>query len=110
LTYGLDDFALVGKTAGLMFGIDELSVQDHIENPVRAFDELRLGAELFFDPGRQTGGFGQVVSRHAVGDGDPHFYFPPFTSCGNFRGPGLPAALPAPGVMGLIPGETGLLL
>ena len=50
----------------------ELPVGGHVEDAVRALDELRLDAELLLDLGRQTDRPRQVVSGYAVGDLDFH--------------------------------------
>jgi len=51
---------------------DQLAVRGDVENPVVALDELGLRAERLLDLGRHTAGLRQVVSAHAVGDGDAH--------------------------------------
>jgi hypothetical protein len=64
---------VVGREAtGFVLGVDALAIDDDIEDAVLAADQARLGARLLPDSGRQTGGPGQVVSTHAVGDLDLH--------------------------------------
>jgi len=67
-----DDLALVGESPRVVLGEDDVTVHDHIEDAVVAPDELRLDAQLFGQPGPQTGGTGKVASTHAVDDGDLH--------------------------------------
>ena len=55
-----------------VFAEDQVTVDDDVEYPVRALDELGLDAVLAFDCLRQTGGLGQVVSHNAVFDADLH--------------------------------------
>ena len=70
--YSLDDLDGVREPALAVFREYQNAVGDDIEHAVGAFDQLRLRLELLRDLGRQTGGPGQVVSTHAVGDGDMH--------------------------------------
>ena len=56
----------------VVLGEDQVTVDNNVEYPVRALDELGLEAELAFDCLRQTGGLGQVVSHNAVFDADLH--------------------------------------
>jgi len=67
-----EDFVLFGETTCLMFREDELTVTDDVIDTARPLEESRNRAELRFDPGRQTGGPGAVVSTRAVGDRDVH--------------------------------------
>jgi len=62
------DFPLVGESAGDLLGEDRLSIQVHLKNSTRAFDQLRLDAETISEVVRQTGGSRMVVSNHAVFD------------------------------------------
>jgi len=64
----LKDLIVLGEPARPVLGEDEFSVHDDIEDSPAALDQLRLGIELFGDPGRQTGGLREVVSGYAVGD------------------------------------------
>ena len=68
----LDHLGVVREAAGLVLREDEVAVGDDVEDAAAAFDQLGLDTELALQPGLQTGGLGQVVSLHAVGDGDPH--------------------------------------
>jgi hypothetical protein len=52
--------------------VDQRAVDVDVEDPTRAGDQERFAAERVFELGRQTDGFGLVVSLHAVGDRDIH--------------------------------------
>ena len=67
-----DDLAGFRKPLLGVLGEDQLAVDDHVEDPVGALDELGLDAERLLDFGRQTGGPRQVLSTRAVGDRDCH--------------------------------------
>ena len=56
----------------VVFGEDQVTIDDDVKDPARAFDEVGLDAERAFDCLRQTGGLGQVVSHPAVLDADLH--------------------------------------
>lgn len=60
------------KTPDLVLREDASAVDFDVEDAVLALDEPGFDTELAANCGRQTGGLGQVVSRYAVGDGDPH--------------------------------------
>jgi hypothetical protein len=64
------------EAARLVLGEDLLSVDDDVEDPATAGNQLRLDSERLLQRGRQTGGRGQVVSTSAVGDDDVHEVFP----------------------------------
>ena len=51
---------------------NQITIDDDVKDPARAFDKFGLDAELAFDCFRQTGGLGQVVSHPAVLDADLH--------------------------------------
>jgi hypothetical protein len=70
-----------GEAAGLVLGIDQLPIRFDVEDSVGTLDELWIDAELFFDPGRQTGGLREVVSGDAVGDGHAHGRNSSVTDC-----------------------------
>ena len=53
-----------------MFGENHLSVHDDVEDPAAALDEFRFDTGVLLDRIRQTGGLRQVVSLHAIGDGN----------------------------------------
>ena len=67
-----DDLARFRKPLLGVLGEDQLAVDDHVEDPVGALDELGLDAERLLEFGRQTGGPRQVLSTRAVGDRDCH--------------------------------------
>ena len=67
-----EDFLVFGKAAALVFGEDEFTVGDDIENAVVAADEFGFDLQFLLQGGRQTGGLRQVVSTAAVFDRDLH--------------------------------------
>lgn len=69
----VDDLALIGKAAFVVFGEDTMVAGEDIEDPATAADQLGVVSKLRFDLGRQTGGPGQVVSDAAVMNDDLHF-------------------------------------
>jgi hypothetical protein len=70
---GADHLLRIGVPARLLLGEDEPPVGDDFEHAAPGFDELDLGVlESLFEPGRQPGGSGPVVSDGAVLDGDSH--------------------------------------
>lgn len=58
--------------SGLLLREDELAVEDDLELSAGTLDERGIEATRLLDLGRQTGGPGQVVSLHAVGDLELH--------------------------------------
>ena len=95
---------VLGEPTDLILGEDQFSVGGDIEDAAAAFDELGLDAVGLLDGLRQTGGFGEVVSLHAVLDADLHAHRPPvwrFASHYSGRGPSFhtPLAQVAPADM-----------
>jgi hypothetical protein len=81
---------MFGEAADLILGEDQLPVGGDIKDAAAAFDELGLDAVGLLDGFRQTGGFGKVVSLHAVLDADLHAHRPPvwrFAAHYSGRGP-----------------------
>ena len=64
------DLARSGKAPELLLGEDELAVQLDVEDAAAALDQRGAGPELLLQLVRQTGGAGQIVSSHAILDGD----------------------------------------
>lgn len=64
------DFIGLRKPARRLLREDSAPVDGDLEDSATALDEHRRDADCLLDPGRQTGGPGQVVSLHAVGDRD----------------------------------------
>jgi hypothetical protein len=60
------------ETTGLVLAVNEPAVNLDVEDASGPLDKRRLDVEFVLDGGRQTGGFGVVVSLHAVGNGDVH--------------------------------------
>ena len=69
---GPNDLPGIRIPALAVLGKNQRAVGSDIEDTAAALDELGLHSELPGNFGRQTGGPGQVVSDHAVGDGDAH--------------------------------------
>ena len=67
-----------GKATHLVFRENELPICDDIKDAAGALDQLRLDAEGFGYPGRQTGGLREIVSRYTIGNRDSHFLDPPY--------------------------------
>jgi cell division FtsZ-interacting protein ZapD len=64
------DLAREGKAPDLLLREDELAVQPDVEDAAAALDQLGADAQLLLQLVRQTGGARQVVSGHAVLDGN----------------------------------------
>jgi hypothetical protein len=64
------DLALGGKASGLLLREDELAIQLDVEDAAGALDQRGADAEPPLQLVRQTGGAGQVISGHAVLDGN----------------------------------------
>jgi hypothetical protein len=64
------DLALGGKASCLLLREDELAVQLDVEDAAAALDQRGAGPEPLLQLVRQTGGAGQIVSSHAILDGD----------------------------------------
>lgn len=71
LAQGVLDLAVEGKPAPFVAGVDEISVQAHVEGAATTRLDLGLQTDGVLDRGRQTGGPWLVVSNDAVFDGDP---------------------------------------
>ena len=68
----MDDLLGAREAGVAVLGEHEPAVGRDVEDAVRAFDELGLDPQCLPDLGRQTDGSRQVISGHAVGDGDFH--------------------------------------
>lgn len=66
------DLVVRRELASLVLAIDEITVDDDVKDAAPPFDQLRLNVVLGFDRGRQTGGFGLIVSLNAVGNAHLH--------------------------------------
>jgi len=64
------DLALGGKASCLLLREDELAVQLDVEDAAGALDQRGASPEPLLQLVRQTGGAGQIVSSHAILDGD----------------------------------------
>jgi len=64
------DLARGGKASCLLLREDELAVQLDLEDAAAALDQRGASSELLLQLVRQTGGAGQIVSSHAILDGD----------------------------------------
>lgn len=63
---------MFGKASHLLFGKDQLPVDEHIELTGLANDQFRLNVEGIFNFGRETHGTRFVVSNMAILDFDLH--------------------------------------
>jgi hypothetical protein len=64
------DLALGGEASCLLLREDELAVQLDLEDAAATLDQRGAGPESLLQLIRQTGGAGQIVSSHAILDGD----------------------------------------
>jgi hypothetical protein len=64
------DLARGGKASRLLLREDELAVQLDLEDAAAALDQRGARPESPLQLVRQTGGTGQIVSSHAILDGD----------------------------------------
>jgi hypothetical protein len=71
-TERVDHLLLLGEATSLVLRKDELAVAVDVVDATIALDQLGIDAEFILDPGRQTGGAGEIVSTRAVGDRDFH--------------------------------------
>jgi len=55
-----------------MFAEDHFAVGNDVEDAAFALDQRCVNSGCFLDRFRQTGGFGCVVSLHAIFDADLH--------------------------------------
>lgn len=67
-----EDFRVLGEPVDGLLREDHLAVDDDVEDPAAAFDQLRVDSGLGLDFFRQTGGRRQVVSLHAIRDRNLH--------------------------------------
>ena len=67
---------MLREPAGLVLRVDLVTVDRHVEDAAIALDEFHVDAEAVAQPildgGRQTGGLREIVSAHAVLNGDMH--------------------------------------
>ena len=47
-------------------------ITENIEDAIAALDKLDINVRFCRELGLQTGGAGQVISTHAIGNADPH--------------------------------------
>jgi hypothetical protein len=66
----LQNLIVLGKSSGLMFRVDHTAIDFHIEDASASRDQFDVVTAPGFDRIRQTGGFGLIVSLHAVRDRD----------------------------------------
>lgn len=66
------DFFVGRKSICLMFGVDQVPIDDNVEDSAAALDQFRLDTRCLLNRIRQTGGLRGVVSLHAVSDADLH--------------------------------------
>jgi hypothetical protein len=71
----LQNFFVSREPIDFVLAENHLVVGDDIEDATFALDQRRVDSGCFFDCFRQTGGFGCVVSLHAIGDRNPHRSF-----------------------------------
>lgn len=67
---------MLWKAVHFVLGPDLLPIHDHVKDAPPALDELGVDAETLLDFIRQTGGFGKIVSLHAIGDRNLHLSAP----------------------------------
>ena len=63
---------MLGESTLFVLGENEVAIDGDVKDAAAAFNEFGGDAEFLFDRIRQTGGFGMVVSLHAVLDADGH--------------------------------------
>lgn len=63
------------KAIGLMFRVDQFSIDDDVKDSATAFDQFCFSSGCLSNCVRQTGGLRGVVSLHTVGDTDLHSEF-----------------------------------
>jgi hypothetical protein len=71
-TKRLDDLAVVGETPGRVFGENEFSICDNVEDAVPPRDQFGLNTQFSLQRGPQTGGTRKVVSANAVRNRNVH--------------------------------------
>jgi hypothetical protein len=69
---GFGHLAVVGESSDGAFREHQLSIDHHLENPVRTVDQLGRGSELSIQFGRQPGGPWFVISNYTVFDRNVH--------------------------------------
>ena len=74
---------MFGKAPHLLFGKDQLPVDEHIELTGLTNDQFRLNVESIFNFGRETHGTRFVVSNMAILGFDLHVKPPPETMVPN---------------------------
>ncbi len=62
----LDQRSVFWEFAGLMLAVNQIAVDLHVEDAALTGDHLAINTEVLLNLCRQTGGFGFVVSLHAV--------------------------------------------
>jgi hypothetical protein len=67
---GALDLSGHGEAAGLLLREHQVAIHLDVEDAARSLDQVRTDAEPLLQLVRQTGGTGQVASRHAVLDAD----------------------------------------
>ena len=67
-----EDLSFLWETPRIVLREYFVAVAENIEDAIAAFDKLDIDVRLCRQLGLQTGGPGQVVSTHAVGNADPH--------------------------------------
>ena len=67
-----NDFRCLGKSSVASFRIDYRVIARDLKNPVAALAYLGVYTQRTGNLGRQPGGLEQIVSLHAIGDGDFH--------------------------------------
>jgi hypothetical protein len=77
----VENLAVFGEAADLVFGEDQVAVHFDVEDAAAAFNQFAVDVDGFFDRVRQTGGFGLVISHPAVLDADMHGVAPSVDCC-----------------------------
>lgn len=66
---------MIGETTEFLFGENGFAISFHFENPAASFNEFNIdGWKVVFNICLQTGGFGIVVSDHAIFNCDVHCF------------------------------------
>lgn len=66
---------MIWKTPCLVFAVDQLAVDLHVEDTALAFDQFAIKPKTLLDVCRQTDGCRLIVSLHAVFDRNVHRVF-----------------------------------
>lgn len=64
----VENFILFGKSPFLKFGKNQPAINFDFKNAAATLNQFGVDTGLFLDPGRQTGGLGQIISFSAVGN------------------------------------------